>query len=130
MKKFKHSHRENIVSWTQMYPPPKLHGFPCLTALLPPWLVAVSGFVLFSLECCQVKRMCPVSLPVSATVSTQNGPGLFCNRDVFLDFIVLAMISKKFFKIYLFIYFREREKEMERNIDPLPLTCPQPGTWP
>ena len=40
------------------------------------------------------------------------------------------MISKKFFLINLCIYFREREKEMERNIDPLPLTCPQPGAWP
>ena len=38
-----------------------------------------------------------------------------------------------FFEILFLFIFREggREgEERERNIDQLPLTCPQPGTWP
>ena len=42
-------------------------------------------------------------------------------------------LSKQFLKdfIYLFLERGEgREKERERNINQLPLTCPQLGTWP
>ena len=57
--------------------------------------------------------------------------------------IIPLTLKKNFFKvvfIYLFIYIerereegRERGKETsmcERNIEQVPLTCPQMGTWP